>query len=961
MRPILCPVLVGRKAELDELRGRLEGAAGGRGGVIVISGEAGAGKSRLTLELRRQAEGRGMRVLAGRAVQTSVPLPWRPLAEALAAATRQYGLPDDDGVRPYLPALGALVPGLSAAHGSVESPSLFACEGLVRVFTSLAGADGLLVVLEDLHWSDAETVAAVEYLADNLGALPVLCAVTLRDGEPGPAADAFARLRDRRAIDTLPIGPLSAAETANLVEEALGAGVPGLLAQVVHNRSDGLPLLAEEVLADLAASGSLRREGEAWTFSGSFPRLARSTVPDLVRRRLAGVTPGDRAVVEAAAVLGRRFDWRLLPDMLGAAEDDVLATLRRCVDIQIVRGVEEPAGQRFEFRHALTRDAVLDSLLPPERAALARTAVRVIAVGHPGLPGSWCELSADLAETAGDGDEASRLLLESARRSLARGALAAARTTLARAHAATADELLLADVEEGLTEAAALAGDSAAAVEAGTRLLTRLLRLAAADKRLAAVHLRVARAHLATGALDQAEQAVAAAESLDMDAATAAEGLLISAQVVIERRDSDQGRRLAETALSLAEPAGRQALVCEALAVIGRATRAADVELSVRVLRRGLRVAETSDLPLWRLRCLQELAVTEFLARGGIGSLREARELAVELGALFTLASIDLQIGLALIRSQPLVALDYLRAAVDASRRFGLRLLPFSLVMEAMALIYAGQPRPAEPLLAEAEALAPDDVDVVVGVESEARGCALLIRDDVNGALARFELGVQRLAEAAPANPYPGCGIWVLGRTVRGGLGYPPGEALHPSMLVNAINRGCVLMAQAVVAGREGRRDEAERLFAAGEALMTEPWLEHFARRLAGEAAIVDGWGRPVEWLNAAAAYFEDFGHAAIARSCRALLRRAGVPVPRTGRGDSAVPPALAAKGITRREMDVLHLVAEGLTNRDVAGRLYLSENTVETHVRSLLSKTGSSSRTQLVAVLARIPETGPA
>jgi predicted ATPase len=163
MRPILCPVLVGREAELDDLRTRLDSTAGGRGGVLVISGEAGSGKSRLARELRGMAEKRGMRGLTGRTVETSVPLPWRPFAEALAEAARRHGLPDDEALRPYLPALEALLPGLGGgARLSRESAALFACEALVRLLTALAGRGGLLVVLEDLHWSDPETMAAVE-------------------------------------------------------------------------------------------------------------------------------------------------------------------------------------------------------------------------------------------------------------------------------------------------------------------------------------------------------------------------------------------------------------------------------------------------------------------------------------------------------------------------------------------------------------------------------------------------------------------------------------------------------------------------------------------------------------------------------------------------------------------------------------------------------------------------------
>ncbi|MDQ6772088.1 MAG: AAA family ATPase [Candidatus Dormibacteraeota bacterium] len=959
MRPILCPVLVGREAELDDLRSRLRSTADGRGGVLVISGEAGAGKSRLVRELRQLAEGRGMRSLAGRAVETSTPIPWRPIAEALAEAVRLYGLPADEALQPYLPALEALLPGLGrGTPASGESAALFACEGLVRLLGSLARRDGLLIVLEDLHWSDPETMAAVEYLADNLGALPVLCAATVREGEAWPAVDGFGRLRDRRAVETQSIGALSASDIERLVREALGAEIPAALAQVVHERSDGLPLLAEEVLADLATAGSLQREATGWTFSGAFPRLAPFTVPELVRRRLAALAPEDRAVVQAAAVLGRRFDWRLLSPIVGAKEKGVLVTLRRCVDVQLIRVVDRAEAETFEFRHALTREAVLAGLLPPERARLAGTAAGVIAARQPDLPGWWCELCADLLEMAGDAEGAARLLLKSARRALERGAIAAAQVGLDRAHDLAGDEELLAEVESAITECAALAGDPATAIQAGTALLARLRRLDASAGRLAAVHLRLARAHLAGGSLADAQCAVAEAAAASDAPAIVAEARLLSAQIVVERRDVKTARALAESALEVAESAGRPEIACEALAVIGRATRASSLEASEAALRRGLEMADSNDLQLWRLRCLQELGVTDNLRNTGIRYLPEARELAVRLGDIFTLAAIDLQISVGLCFAQPVVALEAAERGIETSRRFHLRLLPILLVEKALVLVQLSRSDEAETVTAEAESLAPDDVDIAVGADAYVRGYALLARDDLDGAIVRFERGVQRMLATGPTNPYPFCGIWALIRVVRGDLSGPIAEALPPFALVSQLNSGHVLLAEAVRAGRAGCGHEAEQLVAAGvPPLAAAPWAHHHAYRILSEAAIVDGWGRPVEWLHAAAAYFDGFGHGAIASACRALLRRAGVPLPRAGRGDSAVPPSLAALGITSREMDVLHLVADGLTNRNVAARLYLSEHTVETHVGSLLAKTGSSRRAQLVALVARIPD----
>lgn len=135
--------------------------------------------------------------------------------------------------------------------------------------------------------------------------------------------------------------------------------------------------------------------------------------------------------------------------------------------------------------------------------------------------------------------------------------------------------------------------------------------------------------------------------------------------------------------------------------------------------------------------------------------------------------------------------------------------------------------------------------------------------------------------------------------------------------------------------------------------LPSQHWWRRLLLLLTAEAMIADGWGDPVSLLRADLTAFEASGDDQLARTCRTLLRRAGVTV-RRGRGSAAVPPALRAIGVTSREMDVLGLVADRLTNQQVAERLFLSPRTVETHVTNLLAKTGTTSRAELVAYAAR-------
>lgn len=131
------------------------------------------------------------------------------------------------------------------------------------------------------------------------------------------------------------------------------------------------------------------------------------------------------------------------------------------------------------------------------------------------------------------------------------------------------------------------------------------------------------------------------------------------------------------------------------------------------------------------------------------------------------------------------------------------------------------------------------------------------------------------------------------------------------------------------------------------------PFYRHISRRLVAEAAIRDRWGDPVQWLTDDLIYFQSTGHQRVAAACRGLLRRAGARVSRHTPGPP-VPEQLRLRGVTGREMDVLTLIGEGLVNRDIAARLFVSPRTVEKHIENLLAKTGLSTRSALVARAAR-------
>jgi len=979
MRQMLCPVLVGREEELDVLLAALDRAADGRGGAFFVAGEAGVGKSRLVREVARRAQARGLTVLAGRAVAGAVPVAFRPLAEAVSGEVRRRGPVDGLDVldvpelQPFRPALGRLVPewGPPEPAPGATSPVVLG-EGLLRLLRVLAGERGGVLVVEDLHWADAESLAVLEYLADNVAAERIVCLGTLRTEEASAGRELVGTLVDRRAAHVVELARLDEANTLRLAAACLGrAPLPAAVEALLGARADGLPFLVEELLAGLVGAGALVERDGRWAADDPLGWRVPPTFADAVGRRLDALSAPARTVLHAAAVLGGQFDWSLLPAATGLHDTEVVAALRQAVNAQLLTA--EAGG--FRFRHALTRDAVLDDLLPPERASLAGRALAALEQARPDLPGAGCELAAELAEAAGDEDRAAELLLEAGRRALAAGALATAKATLQRAQRLASDDTTVAvAVDDALCDVLALAGQVDRAFALGGRLLGRLDLAAHLPAGGAELHLRLVRAGVAAGRWEVAADHLAAARGIaaaaaaaaadDDDADLAARLDALGAQVALGQGRLREADRLAATALAVAEREGLPAVACEALEVAGRVARQSDLDAADAAFTRELAVAEAHGLGLWRMRALHELGTVDQLRTESVDRLLQARELAVEVGARALVATLDLQVAAGLTKQfRPEEALAAARDSVEASRRLRLATLPMALLHQAAAHAQRGEAGEMEACLAEALAAAPDDLDVQGCAWGHCRATLALLTEDRAAALAAMATGAGLLLQSPATVAPPFLGLWVLllavDRDRDDGAARSEAERVHASGATrHRLVTSLLGYADAVVLGRTGRGAEAAASFAAADAAMGPlvAWYRQHARRLAAEAALADGWGEPVAWLREAAAFFAARGEQPIAAACRALLRGAGAPVPRTGRGDSVVPADLRALGVTSREADVLALLAEGLTNKELAARLHLSPRTVEKHVAGLLAKTGCRRRAQLVGYSARLP-----
>ncbi len=959
MASVFCPVTVGRDDELAQLDEALAAVRNGRGGMVVLAGEAGIGKSRLAGEAENRARMDGMRVLRGRAVPGEAQHPFRALAEALHGAFRETGPPEVPELDAYRPLLGWVVPEW-ADRAMQPEPVPVVLEAVLRLLRVLARGDGLVLVLEDLHWADVETLAAVEYVVDNVGSTPILVLATSRSDTPGAGADRLDVLVTRRAATRMLLGPLHEEAVVEIARRSLDTdALPPAIAHALRKRAEGIPFLIEEILSAYVDAGGPTEARPEWWLARRRSLALPASYQELVGERLAALTDDGRGVVNAAAVLGRTFDWKLLSPVIELDEDQVLAALRDAVDAQLLVSAQTDL-RSVSFRHALVREAVLAHLLPPERSALSLRAAEAIEDEYPGLPGEWCERAADLREEAGDGLGACRLLQESARRALARGALGTAEADLLHARVlAEGDFMVWMGVDELLVETLAATGKTERLVELATGLLEgwdRSISIGGVSaRRVAQLHLNVTTGALLTGDLEIAHTSLAHAVEIlgshTEDVGISARATLLTAQLALAEGDASGARTHAERALEAGERLGFETLACEALDARARAALLADRREEAEPFFDELgRIASREDLTVWQIRALHALGVLDSERGANPARLLEARELAVASGAVSSLAQIDLELAR---HELSLAELEGARAALsrslDACRRFRLRLLPDALLVEAMLHALEGATEEMDTAAAEVLDAAEGDPSVEAEVLGNGRAVLLLVREEGRRALEVLERAASLLHVA------PGAPPWWLGlRALLGTTGAADarGAAADEPWVSSSVPtlRGYAAYRDAVLCGRQGLADEAAVAFERAESAMPQGWRRQHARRLVAEAAVADGWGEPASWAREALDFFQARELESTAAACRSILRRAGARVPRRGRGEAEVPPALRSLGVTSREMDVLLLVAEGLSNREIGERLFVSPRTVETHVRSLLRRSELSTRAQLVA-----------
>jgi len=512
--------------------------------------------------------------------------------------------------------------------------------------------------------------------------------------------------------------------------------------------------------------------------------------------------------------------------------------------------------------------------------------------------------------------------------------------------------------------AVSLFDDVVAALEVGRALVERFGSSDMSSERRGDLHVVLARAALAAGDTNGAEEHVVRARAAGHAGDDARGGHTVAldaridavaAHVALERARLDDAAELARAAVGAAASSGQPEVECEACEVLGRVARWVDRDEAIRWFERAAEVAAVHHLEGWHLRARHELALMAW-AEGELQPLRETRDLAVRCGGLTTVAVMDLSLAdVALSCFDRGGCLAAAQACVHASRRYGLATTQVALLWLAGAHALAGDDEAMHAAAAQALADAPDDPRILGDLYGRVLATRSFVLDDLGALRGQLDTMMEHV-RAAPAGGsiFPGRMLWATLRTIEdddlGAAARSEYRDIGEYVVTWWDLAGDVM--DAVALGRRGDRAAAHALAsAAREGLRRYPQLVgmiHCQQMLIAPAAARDGWGDPAGWLREAEAFFTTGGFDRTARRCRILLGEVGAPVPRRGRGASAVPPGLRALGITSREVDVLKLVAEGRSNKEIAQRLFLSTKTVERHLSSLFDRTGLRNRAAL-------------
>ena len=401
---------VGRAGELAALTADLDAAVCGRGGVVLVAGEPGIGKTRLAEELAARATARGAVVLWGRCWEgAGAPSFWPWVQVVRGYVQVQAGDPallrHDLGagaadIAQLVPAVRDCVPDLPAPPPLEPEAARF------RLFDSLAGflrtaaaRRPLLLVLDDLHWADVPSLALLRFMSRELEGTGPLVVGSYRHTEVDQGHPLLAAVADltRGQHRWLLLGGLGQQDVASFVALVAGAEASAELAAEVYRQTDGNPFFVTEMVRLLASQGRLDpAAGSAAVLGGGLPEGVRAVVAE----RLGRLSGDCRRILEVAAVVGRDFELRVLQPASGLDAERLLVLLEEAEAARVVGAV--PGGlSRWRFAHALVREVLYEGLLAARRVHLHGLVGEALEAVYAADPGPHlAELAHHLVEAA---------------------------------------------------------------------------------------------------------------------------------------------------------------------------------------------------------------------------------------------------------------------------------------------------------------------------------------------------------------------------------------------------------------------------------------------------------------------------------------------------------------------------------------------------------------------------------
>ena len=984
---VASPTFVGRVEELQTLEAARRRAADGDPAVVLVGGEAGVGKTRLITELTARYSD-GTRVLVGGCVPVGDgALPYAPILEALrtlladvgVAVVRELVGPSWPEVARLLPALGE--PDRRGSPSQAAQARLF--ELLLGLMGHLSDQIPLILVAEDLHWADRSTLDLLAFLVRNLRHERVLVVVTYRSDEPGQQrlGPYLAELDRAGRVGRIELGRLDQAQTAAQLTGILGGTPAANLVHGVFARSEGNPFFTEELL------------GSARAGSDQLP----ATLRDLLRGRVQGLPDPARQVLAAVAVAGRRVPHRLLAAVAGQDDDTLVAMLRTAVADQLL--VTQPGEDGYEFRHALLREVVEADLLPGERTRLHAAYAKALAE-RPALAGALPAVAA--AELAAHWDGAG----EPARALPARVAAG-----LAAEHArafAEADRHYQRALElweqvtdpdrlAGLDQVELLARAAEAAAQTGTTdhaigLLEQALSHLdpAVDPVLAATLLRRLGGHRHTE-LDHAASLAdyAEAERLLAAAAPSAEHAAVLADHAHELEASGRPQEaipLLEEAISVARLVGARAEEAFALATLACCLDGPDeVERSITLHLEARRLAEEVGDAETIIDTYVTLGETLELAgrdREALVDAREGYQRARQLGLEHADGSyVAHHLARQLLAAGRWAECERLTAealAIDSWDAYNLHAVQGQLLARrgdfAAAHEHLDQARrttPAadrDPAWAERAELALWEGNDQAASAAIAEGLRWRTKMEPRRALSQYTSPLYALALRLAADQAERAAA----RRTTDELAQIQGQAAsitaeldrlismevpmarHPGVRCN------LLLAQAERSRLKGASDpERWQPAAAAWERLERPFEAAYARFRQAEALLASGAVRDQAEaaLRPAHQTAVTLGAGPLQREIERLAQRGRLrlkePIDEAATPGTSSPAA--SLGLTQREAEVLALVAEGRTNRQIGQALFMTEKTASLHVSHILAKLGVAGRGEAAAMAHRL------